>query len=374
MVLLVATAGANALSGCSGDEEVGSIQTPGTGGSDADVRAQDVAASADTSSGAAGSPAEAAANGQDIAAPPDSSGGPDVGLPDENDVVGDEHPMNASEAAADVAPGDAAGKDASNDAPAPDVSVDTGPPDVFVDAGPPDVSLDAGPPDAPPDVSEEAPSDAIADAGPDWMKKGLQCLDGSSPADPDANGIIPPADGDGGDAGRTPAHRAVSVACPCERPPSDPCEGTFRLCTNDSQCKGGPNGRCIGFVGPWDCACSYDACLTDDDCGPGGVCLCDGRGNHCVRAKCSTDADCGQGSLCKPPTWIFDCGYGADVFLGYACTTPNDTCIDDSDCAGGCVFVPGEGRWACRQIVWCNLISTPLGVAQPSFHAAHPIL
>jgi hypothetical protein len=326
---------------------VGSIQAPGTGGSDADATAQDEEVGGDPRSGAAGAAAEASADraADDIVTLPDAAGGSDIGHLDESDVLVDDHRTDASEAAVDSVSSDALGEVVSND---------TGTLDVSVDTGPPDVSVDAGPPDSPPDVSQEAQSDAIADAGPDWMKKGLVCLDGSSPADDDANGIVQATNGDGGDAGRIPAHRASAVGCPCERPPSDPCEGVFRLCTDDSQCKAARNGRCIGFVGPWDCACSYDACLTDDDCGPGGVCLCDGRGNHCVQAKCSTDADCGPGSLCKPPTWIFDCSYGSGVFLGYACTTPNDACIDDRDCAGGCVFVPGEGRWACRQVVVCN--------------------
>jgi hypothetical protein len=44
---------------------------------------------------------------------------------------------------------------------------------------------------------------------------------------------------------------------------------------------------------------------------------------------------------------------------GYYCHTPNDMCIDDSDCATGnglpaaCTYSSAHGRWECTQLGVC---------------------
>lgn len=129
-------------------------------------------------------------------------------------------------------------------------------------------------------------------------------------------------------------------------------------CTNDSECNGN-SGRCLSTRGT--CACSADACLADSDCQSGSVCACstpdytgrENRQNHCVPTNCHTDGECPAGQYCAPSLDEM-CG----TFLGvtrWACTTPNDTCRLDSDCASTdfaygpahCIFSQQLGYFSC---------------------------
>lgn len=97
--------------------------------------------------------------------------------------------------------------------------------------------------------------------------------------------------------------------------------------------------------------CVYDQCATDSDCDTGRVCYCTGSDSpRCLSlGNCLADADCGSGaySYCSPSNG-FDCA-GYHSIDSYYCHTPNDTCIDDSDCGGNryCNYSMTEGRWTC---------------------------
>src|SRR5581483_2271997 len=114
--------------------------------------------------------------------------------------------------------------------------------------------------------------------------------------------------------------------------------GATRVCLADTDCSAGQNGRCLPTPGIA-CVpeCSYDVCRTDTDCATGGPCACrasstDSTPNVCVPGNCLVDSDCGPSGFCSPSGLIGTCG------IGYYCHTPNDSCVDDADCASneGC--------------------------------------
>jgi len=78
-------------------------------------------------------------------------------------------------------------------------------------------------------------------------------------------------------------------------------------------------------------------CLTDPDCGEGStVCICDGITPGRCSYGCDTDAEC-KGAWCAPiPSGV--CGP-----IVFSCTTPEDECINSSDCMDGqCALVNGH--------------------------------
>jgi hypothetical protein len=132
------------------------------------------------------------------------------------------------------------------------------------------------------------------------------------------------------------------------------------VCSTDSQCAdGGADGRCTNSPGgPAGCFCTYDACGTDNDCPSGQLCVCHDSaynhdGNTCLPGNCRVDADCGPGGYCSPAHGTNDCG-GVN---GYYCHTPQDQCIDDSDCAGQgfdvCSWSAQANRWECQMAAIC---------------------
>jgi hypothetical protein len=186
----------------------------------------------------------------------------------------------------------------------------------------------------------------------------LACAQGCGP-----KGLTLPSP-DGGDQHFGPplAHRPAALSCPSTRPAYD-CGATAPAglpvtCRLDSDCTDGMDGRCVGN-GHDGCSCSYDRCSSDADCTAGTLCDCRDQWhygsngpNQCLSANCRTDADCGPGGYCSPsldPT----CGAFAGVTL-WRCHTPEDSCVNDSDCArpdgGGipfCGYRPELGHWAC---------------------------
>lgn len=127
--------------------------------------------------------------------------------------------------------------------------------------------------------------------------------------------------------------------------------------------------------------CSYDTCNSDADCPSKVPCACresgeDSRANACVtESNCAVDADCGPDGYCSPsvvndfcncPTTALcpdsaacyadgtkvPCVCGDSCGHGYYCHTPNDTCLDDSDCAQGtCNYDRLDQLWRCA-ICW----------------------
>jgi hypothetical protein len=139
-------------------------------------------------------------------------------------------------------------------------------------------------------------------------------------------------------------HRSVAMACALSvigagSPSLYPGSGV--ACASDDQCKSDGESlglRCLGGT------CTRDECLTDGDCGAGGVCLCSEAGyynlNHCHRGNCRVDSDCGSGSYCVPSL-----GGGGCPAEGFYCTTPADTCGNASDCQG-CVGEDMSGSFS----------------------------
>jgi hypothetical protein len=129
--------------------------------------------------------------------------------------------------------------------------------------------------------------------------------------------------------------------------------GAGSICT-------GLNAACCHHVQPslsWD-YCAADGCATDSDCGPMHICVCvAGTGacnrNYCQQAGCRTDADCGTGLYCSPSY-----NYPVQCQSAYMCHTPDDQCIDDSDCNSGqsgfplpyCAYDGTVMHWRCTSM------------------------
>lgn len=167
-------------------------------------------------------------------------------------------------------------------------------------------------------------------------------------------------------------HRAEGATCPDERVPGsvsvDYCSTDQRAiqCTSDAECTEGVNGRCSA-VRPCMTTCSYDECLTDSDCADNQACACRPpsrtSANLCAAGNCRVDADCANGgfcspsrldfcwcpseALCEPPSAGKECGDSCGH--GYFCHTPQDSCLDDSDCSGSddCGYDILQKRWRC---------------------------
>jgi hypothetical protein len=128
------------------------------------------------------------------------------------------------------------------------------------------------------------------------------------------------------------------------------CVSGYGECLFDSDCTVGENARCS--TGGEMAYCSADKCFDDAACNFGGPCACEGAelgtGNTCLSGNCKTDADCGPDGYCSPSSI---CPGGR--VTGYYCHTPQDSCIDDSDCvnglqpAGFCAHDSALGHWAC---------------------------
>ena len=98
--------------------------------------------------------------------------------------------------------------------------------------------------------------------------------------------------------------------------------------------------------------CSYDECFTDSDCAgtDAPYCACrDPRtygANDCVIGNCAQDSDCGACGYCSPTPGGCNTHTGID---GYFCHTPQDACVNDSDCDGGqvCQRSVAMNYWFC---------------------------
>jgi hypothetical protein len=178
---------------------------------------------------------------------------------------------------------------------------------------------------------------------------------------PGTGGIIDPF-GTGGTpnacvrptAGEVPTeHRPTATACnPTANQPPLPDAGVSS-CTSNADCA--TDGSYTLYSSCLHGRCSFDACLTDADCGPNAVCACstDYYGgnaayhpNVCVAANCHTDGDCGTGGYCSPSRGY--CG----SFQGFYCHTPADTCVNaTTDCQScgenACIYSPAIGIFGC---------------------------
>ena len=127
--------------------------------------------------------------------------------------------------------------------------------------------------------------------------------------------------------------------------------GTIR-CTTANTCPACSNGlpdRCVfgGGGGGSGSNCACDECVSDQDCGPKGVCSCGTLGgNVCLSGNCRVDSDCGPGGYCSLSAPRY-CGGGGQ---GYYCHTAQDQCRADADCQGvgsSCTYSPEAAIWTC---------------------------
>jgi hypothetical protein len=155
-------------------------------------------------------------------------------------------------------------------------------------------------------------------------------------------------------------HRTSDAECTQPAPPGN-CKFMTQMCSSDSSCMAGTNGRCVqGNGGPAYCFCTYDTCANDAACATGQTCACHGSpytygtGNTCVSGNCRVDGDCGAGGYCSPSYQVMSCG-GLE---GYYCHTSMDQCVDDSDCPSGggppvCTYSTTNMRWECHTQSLC---------------------
>jgi hypothetical protein len=155
-------------------------------------------------------------------------------------------------------------------------------------------------------------------------------------------------------AGEVPSeHRVSATACSPTQNQPPPSDGGVASCATSADC--GTDASYTFYSTCLHGQCSFDACLTDADCGPNSVCACStdyygGNGayhpNVCVPANCHADSDCGVGGYCSPSRGY--CG----SFQGFYCHTPSDTCINaTSDCQScgenACIYSPAVGAFTC---------------------------
>jgi hypothetical protein len=171
--------------------------------------------------------------------------------------------------------------------------------------------------------------------------------------------------------GRVPVNHRPNVNLCLAPAPAGNCMGAGGMlggdfmCLQDTDCTAGTNGRCGHAGGPAGCQCSYDACTQDTDCPTSQTCACHGSpyidfGSTCVQGNCRVDADCGSGGFCSPSA---PAGGWCGNVDGYYCHTPNDLCINDSDCPAGngpsgfgdgfCEYSKTNHRWECQKVAVC---------------------
>ena len=114
----------------------------------------------------------------------------------------------------------------------------------------------------------------------------------------------------------------------------------FSDCALDTDCTASAHGFCA--LGQ----CRY-GCVSDDECGPEGICFCGEEIGRCQPAACRGDAECSPGYPCT----------GNQPFgspdVSFMCQTPLDECQSDYDCPGArmhCIS-NGEHRYCWRDPV-----------------------
>lgn len=111
---------------------------------------------------------------------------------------------------------------------------------------------------------------------------------------------------------------------------------------------GRASSRPPGRAHPATCAEAAEGaggCVSDADCVPGTICVCDGRSDlgECVPSNCVTDADCGAGLHCA--YYVDPCSRSG---LAYACQRAEDRCDSMFDCDGLiCGVRPGAAHREC---------------------------
>jgi hypothetical protein len=128
--------------------------------------------------------------------------------------------------------------------------------------------------------------------------------------------------------------------------PKPPVSG-YVDCTDDpSVCDQFLYGYCAPAGAPQPGSSCQTGCLTDSDCGPAGMCRCEGgRYGVCTGDTCDTDDDCGSGYHCA--SYPGSCGSGS-----FACQTPQDEC--GSCNATEICMLQADGHRACGSAAVCG--------------------
>ncbi len=130
-------------------------------------------------------------------------------------------------------------------------------------------------------------------------------------------------------------------------------------CLEDSDCGEGSQHQCKYESTNYGhgCYCQF-LCSTDDECGPGFVCVAPEAAEgttvpKCVPAECSNSDDCELGE-CGVASIASQC----EAFIRLTCRTDDDSCRTNDDCGDGqedlCTRIHDEGRWACVERYGCD--------------------
>lgn len=135
-------------------------------------------------------------------------------------------------------------------------------------------------------------------------------------------------------------------------------------CGTDAECTAGPDGACVRHGNALTATyCEYAQCFASSECAAGSTCLCAGPApadfaNECVPSNCRVDADCGPNGYCSPSVeqpGEVNCST-AGRYGGAYCRTPQDECVDDSDCADAstgraavCAYDLELTKWTCQK-------------------------
>jgi hypothetical protein len=138
------------------------------------------------------------------------------------------------------------------------------------------------------------------------------------------------------------SHRVTAGTCDPFVPRSEEINGC-----HDSDCASLPYGHCWSmYEGLFTNTLCIAGCLSDDDCEPNEICLCEEPAGRCIPSDCSVDGDCGDNAFCSTHVApnVPACGFYVG---GAACQRTKDACVgDECNCApvnGARACVPGLG-------------------------------
>ena len=139
--------------------------------------------------------------------------------------------------------------------------------------------------------------------------------------------------------------RPQVLACPQPTSGGADCSNSDGQCSSDAECQGMGRGICAQthhLTGL--CGCFPGLCFQDSDCMGGSICECTSEGyGRCVQSACTDDAACPAGQACASATVVGGCSSTTQ----FACTSPQDQCLADSDCGTGNQCVLQNGARAC---------------------------
>jgi hypothetical protein len=142
----------------------------------------------------------------------------------------------------------------------------------------------------------------------------------------------------------------IKIAAP--EPQLPRADGTVPCADDPTKCNAYQNGYCDSSFGGGEApvATCRSGCFSDFECGDNNICICGDSqsptGAECRYSNCRVDAECAPGYFCASYSGL--CGEG-----GFACQTPDDTCVSSEDCMNQspCVFESFQGFRSCSNAV-----------------------